>query len=239
MDLKLKKTALNDDAMIYKRSKDTITKEELKKLPFKQKLGYFKDYYLMKVIVVIIIFAMIFSVLNSAVFNRSECILAICFLNNSMVTQSDELSASLEDYIGPENDNDYVGTEYFYLDNPQSSMAFATRIAAQAVDIIICSYDDFLEQSESGMLFRLDEFLPADMYDALSDRILENKVASLDFEGNVTSYTEPFPFGIDLSDNKTYTDYGGREAHPVLAVAASAKNQENILRAITFFFSLQ
>ena len=79
--IKFKKTALDDDAMIYQRSKDTITKEEIKNLPLKQRLGYYKDYYLKITLVVIAAAVLIFSVLNTTIFNRSECRLSLCFLN--------------------------------------------------------------------------------------------------------------------------------------------------------------
>ena len=81
MDIKFKKTTLDDDALMYNKSKDTITKEELKNLPFKQKLIYFKDYYAKRTIVVIIIIAVLISILNTTVFNRATCQLSLILIN--------------------------------------------------------------------------------------------------------------------------------------------------------------
>lgn len=237
-DTKFKKTTLGDDALIYQRSKDTITKEEIKKLPFRQRIGYFRDYYLKIVLVVVLAAVLIGYLLNTTVFNRAECVLAICCLNDSGLTGSEDMDRFLEEYIGMEGKNDYIQTEAFYLDNYQVSMAFTTRIAAGAIDLVICSYDDFLEQSGHGMFRDLSEFLPADMYARLSDRFLENSVVEYDTSGEIVSHTEPFPFGIDLSDSSAYKEYGGLGSRPVLCVAANVQNTENVQKAISWFFSL-
>ena len=142
MDIKFKKTTLDDDALMYNKSKDTITREELKQLPFKQKLIYFKDYYAKITIVVIIIIIAVISLLNTTVFNRSTCMLSLILLNGQM-ENSDPLSESLEEYLEITNKNDYVSAEAFNISDYQMNMAYMTRIWAGSSDIVICSRSDF------------------------------------------------------------------------------------------------
>lgn len=235
MDTKFKKTALGDDALIYQRSKDTISKEEIKKLPFRQRIGYFKDYYLKITIVVIIAAIALGSLLNTTVFNRSNCVLALCFLNGSAIQDGEGMSSFLEEYLGMENKNDYISTETFLLDNYQMNMAYTTRISAKSIDLIICSRDDFMEQSERGMLCDLRELLPEEMQEQLSDRFLENGIAQMDDNYNIVSHSDPAPFGIDLTGSEAYKEYGGTDTQPVLCAAANVTNTENAIRAIAWF----
>ena len=46
MDVKQKKTALDDDSILYQKRDDTIGKKDISSLSGRQKLQYFKDYYL-------------------------------------------------------------------------------------------------------------------------------------------------------------------------------------------------
>ncbi len=233
--IKFKKTALDDDAMIYQRSKDTVTKEEIKSLPFRQRLGYYKDYYLKITLVVIAAAVLIFSILNTTVFNRSECRLSLCFLNGALPAQSDEMDLFFEEEIGLESKNDFMRSDTYALDNYQMDMAYKTRLMAGAIDLIICPYDLFLEQSEQGLFCDLREYLPEDMYAQLSDLLLENKVAETDDLGETVSYSEPIPMGIDLSDSSFYQQYGGAIEDPVLCAAWRPENHGNALKAIAYF----
>ncbi len=233
--IKFKKTALDDDAMIYQRSKDTITKEEIKNLPFRQRLGYYKDYYLKITLVVIAAAVLIFSVLNTAVFNRSECRLSLCFLDGALPERSEEMDSFFEEQIGLESKNDFMRSDTYALDNYQMDMAYRTRLFAGAIDLIVCPYDLFLEQSEQGLFCDLRELLPEEMCLQLSDLLLENKVAETDDMGETVSYSDPVPMGIDLSGSEFYLEYGGAIEDPVLCAAWNPSNRENSLKAIAYF----
>lgn len=234
-DTKFKKTTLNDDALIYQRSKDSVDKNDLKNLPLNQKLVYFKDYYLRIVIAVILVIIAVASILNTTIFNRSECVLSIFCLNDASIYDSDSLDSFFEENIGMENKNQYVSIESFLLDNYQMTMAYTARLAAGGADIIICSYEDFVQQAGNGAFQDLGEFLPAEVYDELSDKILESSITEKDTEGNILSEEEPLPFGIDLSVSELYKQYGGYSTTPVLCVAHGSANVENVLKAISYF----
>lgn len=233
--VKFRKTALDDDAALYRRSKDTITKEEIKKLPFLQRLGYYKDYYLKMTLVIIAAIILVVAILNTTIFNRSECRLAICFLNGAMPERYEEMDSFFEEQIGLENKNDFMHSDTYGLDNYQMDMAYKTRLMAGAIDLVVCPYDVFLEQSEQGLFCDLREFLPKDMCEQLSDLLLENKVAEIDDMGEVVSYSEPVPMGIDLSDSAFYQEYGGAIERPVLCAVGISRNEENAFKAIAYF----
>lgn len=235
MNINFKKTKLDDDALMYQKSKDSVTKEDIKNLSFKEKVQYFKDYYAKKVLVIILIIAAVCAVLNTTVFNPSTSILSVIFLNECMIEKTEELQDSLEEYIGIENKNDYISVETFNTDDYQMNMAYMTRLGAGSADIIICSYDDFTEQAARGAFADLSTVLPKELYDSLSARILEGQITETDMDGNVISYEDPLPFGIDLSDSPVFEDYEIYCTDPVLCISSSVANEENALKAIEYF----
>ena len=234
MDIKFKKTTLDDDALMYNKSKDTITREELKQLPFKQKLIYFKDYYAKITIVVIIIIIAVISLLNTTVFNRSTCMLTLILLNGQM-ENSDPLSESLEEYLEITNKNDYVSAEAFNISDYQMNMAYMTRIWAGSADIVICSRSDFEEQSARGYCADLSETLPEELYSALSDCIVDGQVEDIDEDGNVLSRSDPQPFGIDISDSSVLAEYEIICRDPVLFITANSPNPDNAVKTLAYF----
>lgn len=234
MDIKFKKATLDDDALMYNRSKDTITREELKQLSFKQKLTYFKDYYAKITIVVIIIIIAVASLLNTTIFNRSTCMLSLILLNGQM-EDSDPLCESLEEYLEITNKNDYVSAESFNISDYQMNMAYSTRIWAGSADIIICSKSDFEDQAARGYCADLSETLPEEMFSALSDYIVEGQEEEIDEDGNVLSRYDPQPFGIDLSESSVLEEYEIICQDPVLFITANSPNPDNAVKTLAYF----
>ncbi len=119
------------------------------------------------------------------------------------------------------------------------SMAFTTRLAAGAIDLVICPRSDFTEQAEHGMFRDLSEFLPADMYEKLSDRLLSASLVEYDEAGEIVSHSEPVMLGIDLSGSDIYKEYGSLAEQPVLCVAGNIQNTENALQVISRFTGIE
>ncbi len=235
MDIKFRKTVLDDDAEMYQASKDAVTKEDIKKLSGKQKLAYFQDYYLKICVVVILCVVAAVYFLYTSVINPSREVFSVIFLNGCYVEDTEGLSGLLEEKIGMERKKDYVGVEYFNLEDYQMNMVFITRISAGSADIVICSPDDFTEQAKNGMFLDLRECLPEETYESFGDRIVMGKTAETDLQGNVISYSEEIPFGIELPDSGVCGEYVESSQTPVLCVSASCKDIDKALKVIECF----
>lgn len=239
MDINHRKTALDDDASLYNKKHDVVTKEDLKNLSKKDKLRYFKDYYSKKVIVVLIIIIGIIMVLNEAVFNRKNCLLQIACLNEYQIENSEELAETLEELLNIENKNDYANVSYYDTDEYNMNMAYVTHTATGSIDLLICSEEQFETSANRGMLVDLSEFLPADMYEQLSDRILESRTSDEDYDTGAITYGEYQPFGIDLSGSEVYKEYGGYGDAPILCVMINATNTDNALTGIKYLTGIE
>lgn len=239
MEIKHRKTVLDDDASIYNKKHDVVTKEDLKNLSFKEKLHYYKDYYLKITIIVLIIIIGIIMVLNETLFNRKTCILSVACLNEYQISLTEDMNTALEELLQPENKNDYANVSYYDLDQYNMNMAYVTHTATGGVDLQICSKEQFEISASRGMLMDLSEFLPEETFQKLSDSIIEARTADEDYETGEITYGEMQPFGIDLSESEIYKQFGGYGNEPILCVLINAANPENAIQAIQYLTEIE
>ena len=239
MDINHRKTVLDDDASLYNKKHDVVTKEDLKNLSFKDKLRYFKDYYLKIVVIAVIILIGVCMILNETVFNRKTCVLSIACVNEYQIERSTELNTALEEIITIENKNDYANVAYYDLDQYNMNMAFITHTTTGGVDLMICSADQFESSANRGMLMDLSELLPSETYEKLSGSILESRTSDEDYDTGEITYGEMQPFGIDISGSEIYKEYGGYGDSPILCVMANTPNTENVLKAISYLTGIE
>ncbi len=236
MDIEHRKTTLDDDASIYSRTKDTVTKEELKNLPWRQKLDYFRDYYLVGLAALIAIVVVVAYMLYTSVINPSREVLSVAFLDDVFVSATDELGASLEEYIGMERKKDYVSVSYYDTDDYQSNMAYMTIAGARQLDLIICSEEQFEHQANLGLLADMKEVLPEETYAQLKDRMLTGHIVDIDVTGTVTTIGDDLEYGIDITDSAVLKQYASTGADRiVLCVFAAPAHEENALKGIEYF----
>lgn len=239
MNIKNKKTALDDSASLYEQNRDYSSKDNLKNLTGKQKWRYFLDYYWKQLLVIILIAAFVLNLLNTMIFNRSECLLSLITTNECNIERSEELSETLQDYLSLENKNDYVSVEYFDTENAQMNMAYTARIAANSADIIVCSYEDFVQTAQQGVFVNLKETLPEETYNQLLDNLLEEQIIETDIDGNEISRGELAPYGIDISNSAVYKEFGGTGERVILGISVGSPNPENAWKAITYLTGIE
>ncbi len=236
MDVEHRKTTLDDDASIYSRTKDTVTKEELKNLPFKQKIAYFKDYYMIGLACLIAAAIFIGYMVYTSLINPSRDVLTVAVLDDTFVSATEEMGASIKEYIGLERRKDYVGVSYFDTNDYQMNMAYMTIAGAGQLDLIVCSYEQFQNQANMGLLADMKELLPAETYNRLKDRMVTGHAVDADLDGNITYVGDELEYGIDITDSAVVKQYITTGADRVILCAfAAPPNKENALKTIDYF----
>lgn len=235
MDVKNRKTTLGDDAEIYNRRSDTVSKEDLKGMSKRQKLGYFHDYYLVGLLVIIAVIVFIVYFVYTMVINPSKEILTISCLTGAYVEDTGSLGEAVKQYLGDEREKDYVGVSYYDVSDPQMNMAYTTIAGAGQVDIIICSYEEFQHQASLGMLADLSEILPPETYERLADRMYTGQIVERDVDGVILSVGEELPYGIDITDSPIRQQYILGADKIVLSLFAAPPNRDFALRVVDYF----
>lgn len=239
MNIKDKKTALDDDSLLYQKRDESFGKKDISGLNKKEKAGYFKDYYLKKVIIAVIAIALIASIINTTVFNRQEMLLGVAFVDTACVADPEGLNDYLKDALEITGKNDYLDLSNYNLDDYSSQIRFTTLTASNAIDIIFCDEANFEKYSGLGYFADLSQFLPADLYEKVKDRILLSSEVKTDENNNVIETYPAAPHGIDISGNALYKEYGGTADHVIIGVMANAEHTDNIIRTIEHLISYE
>lgn len=232
MDIETKKTILDDEASIYKKRKNTYTGKDIKTMSLKNKIRYFKDYYLKFTIIILLIVAAICILVNDIVFDKSQCVLYVSCINTAQPDDNESLTKELTNEIKNTKQGDFVSVISYNLDNPQYNMSFITLTQAGTIDIAICPADYFEEAAGAGMFANLNEFLPEEIYTKLSEKIIMARPTETDIDGNIINYGNPMPYGVDISDSPYFSK---TNEQLVLCILNGSPHTDNTLDAVSFF----
>lgn len=237
MNIENKKTALEDDSLLYQKRDDSLGKKDTSNLNRSQKLGYFKDYYLRAVVITIVAVIAVGSLVYTMLFRHQTNILSVAFINEAWLTNAGLLDENLRDYYGLTSEDELLDCSNYSLEAYGDQMKLSTLIAAQTIDVLVCPEEQFIQYSELGYLADLSELLPADLYAQFEDQILESSVVETDTEGTVVNTLPAAPHGIDIADNAVYQAYGGAGEKAILCVLANTERKDNAIRFLEYLLS--
>lgn len=237
MNIDNKKTALEDDSILYQKRDDSLGKKDTSNLNRSQKVGYFKDYYLKAVIVAIVVLIAVGSLVYTMLFRHQTTILSVAFINEAWMANTDLLDENLRDYYELTSQDELLDCSNYSLDQYGDQMKLTTLMAAQTIDILVCPEEQFIQYSELGYLADLSELLPADLYAQFEDRILESSEVETDNDGAVINTYPAAPRGIDIADNAVYQAYGGIGEKAILCVLSNTQRADNVIRFLEYLLS--
>lgn len=252
----IKKTVLDDNASIYeKRAEKESVKKTWKELEGKEKWLFFKDYYLLKVIVCAVVAGVLINIGITVFGPHTKEILSVAVLmdelnDDSVKHMEKELSQILET-----DKHHIVNIDSSYFFSSESGTTFtgdeklSTLLYTGIIDTIIADEANFKKYAYLGNLKNLDTYLPDDIKNALGDKLmtanLQTDDSDKDLDESIAKDKEfnyddgtPMVFGIDLSDCAKYKALKGYEEHPILTISYTSHNKENTFQFIRYLFDL-
>ncbi|MBE5930606.1 MAG: hypothetical protein E7268_06050 [Lachnospiraceae bacterium] len=225
MDISEKKTTLDDSASIYQKREEKTDKEKWRELKgFKAKWEHFKAYYLLKVFIWVCVIGFVGYAIYEMVAPDPERMLYVAILDT--VVQTDEMDAlkeGYEEYISLDEE-----TQDVYFDNmimvsnkadPTSAQKFTAHAFVGDIDIIIAR-EGLIKEYAGYYLRPLSDQLPADLYEALSEKYCYAR--AVDADGNVG---EELPYGVYIGEYAETSPYYGEPI--VLAIVGNSKRADN------------
>jgi len=230
----LKKAKLGDDSLIYAKRDEKSTKEKWKEMNGKEKWRFFKDYYLLKLIIGAIIIGLLGKLCWDTFGPKPTEILNVAIDGYPYLYQEFEvMQDKLTEHMGlnPEEYSVRLDTNY-NLDNDQNSVQrLSLYIMTGDLDGFIANEMNFSHYVEKDTLAPLSEVLPADLYESLSDKYFVGQVIDSELDGTINSIGEEKVYGIYLDNIPLFTKHMEREDTPIFGIPVSGVDKEN---AITF-----
>lgn len=232
MDIKQKKTALDDDSILYQKRDDSSRKKDLSALSGRQKLQYFKDYYLKFCLLAAVLLVIAGNLIYTIFFRHQETVLNIAAVNDTVIPDVDGLEDCLKDYFITDSKHQSLTVNNYYLEDANQQMAFSTRLVTNDLDLVICDPDTFDSESTAGFYLDLSTFLPSDLLNTFSERLVTGKIVETDENDQIIRTGEVLPYGINIADTALYTTYGGTASDAILCVPAGSKRTDTALTLI-------
>ncbi len=236
MDLNGKKTVLNDESTIYKQKEELSEKEKIKRMTWLERLDYFRTYYLVKVIVVLISVCVIGSILYTALSPKPDRVISVAVIDNAIpLEKTIELQEKFETFMELDEKTQetwFEGYDFEY-EQKKALQKFVLYNASGDLDITIMPQSVFEKFAPLGHFAEITESLPTDLYMELSDYLVECKQEGDD--GNLIEGSETV-YGICL-DSLWVLEGQKLEESVILSIGVSTVNEENIESFIRFLFS--
>lgn len=236
MDLNGKKTALNDESAIYKQQEELSEKEKLKQMSWLKRLDYFKSYYLMKVIVVLVALGLIGSILYTAFSPKPERVLSVAVIDYAMPIEityqvQEKFEALME--LDREKQETLFEDYNFEYDQKKALQKFVLYNASGDLDVTIMPRSVFETFAPYGHFAEITEQLPTDLYMELSEYLVECQ--KMDELGNVIEGSETV-YGICL-DSSWIFEGQELEESVILGIGVTTLNEEMVETFLRFLFS--
>lgn len=220
------------------------TYDNMKEMTGAERFRYFREYYLVRTLVILAAVAFIFHLVWHYTHLPGECVFYGLVFNDlyeadgkaRVVRDLAELMQAGEEQLLIDEGHD-TGTD--------GDMQLATLLANERLDLIICPRDTFVKLAGEGTFVNLIEVLDEHMYTELKEQL----VYCAGYEEQDLSYAEdPFheagngagevlPYGIVISEGERYSAISMTGDEFLCGIVANSRHTDNAELAITYFMS--
>lgn len=221
-----------------------VTFKEIKGI--RKKAEYLWEYYHTLFFAVVICVALIGGVATSVYKNMKYQSVFYCTLINNVLNdeQKNALLSDFSDYYELDEESekmtfddsfiiDYDENSIYQENTYYSTEKLTALIASRSIDCILTNEAVGKPYAETGAFFDLNEILPEDMKDSLSDRlatyIYKNEEDSIEVEG---------AYLIDISDTTFAQKYGIYQNPAYVGIVVNSENTDTAISFLRFIFEL-
>lgn len=235
----MKKTALDDDASIYQPREEESEKQKWSRMDQGQRIQYFFDYYLLKMIIGIGLFAVIGYLIWSFVKPKDETVLCVAFIDEQLdEKKKEELTEELNRLCQADGKKKKVMIDdAFYMQDGGLSK-LEVYLYNQQADIIIAEEDTWKRLAGYGFFQNMNEFLDEKSIKTYEKQYVfasgYKETEEVSMEDTETGQGKELPYGVSISESSRFRDIKNHLERPVLAVADNAPNGENAKKFLDY-----
>lgn len=210
---------------------------KLKNAPLKEKLAYFKDYYLKATLVILAAIILVGSIIHTMVTSPDDTAFAALFFNDTGDSSDTSLLDSFVEYRGIDTKEHYayIDATYNYSTEGmdyadgyvglEKSMAL---IATKELDIIVGDQEAFDYYAKSECFHDITTILPQELLDRFQDQLYY-------YTNEETG--ETLPLGIYVTDSpKLNEHYYYVDKEPILGFIVNSDSLDNAIAFLEFIY---
>ena len=246
IDLKGKKTSLEEEASIYaKRDDNQSERERFRNMSGKERRVHFTTYYLPKLLIILAVASVIFYIVWVDLIDKADIYMRCAVLNesisdSSLTKLSDDFTQSMNMDIKDNKSSFYIYytrsdiAMQYGSDTSSDLSAISSRLVSNMLDTMIAAPEDVEESYlENGFITDLNIFLSKEEYKKLKDYL---------YIPNTEKHHDGHAYGISLTKSTVYQSlFSDREPlqnNPTLFVISNATSEgkEYAKKLIYFLF---
>lgn len=230
----MKETRLEESASIYSKQKVQTEKEKWSSMNKRERWEYFKEYYLLKLCVIVALSAFLIYLLIIILGPKNKLIFEAALINSNLEeNKSEMLMTDIENLLKPKKREIIMVDDSYYMsgsgqDDMASEQKLSVCIFANELDIIIADQMNFEKYAKLGYFYDLAELLPTDKYSELTDRLV---FAVTETRKEETAY------GISIEGFKNFEKYDTQIPNPVIGVVSNSQNIKNAMKVLESFIN--
>lgn len=209
---------------------------KLKNAPLREKLAYFKEYYLKTTIIAVVAIILVGSMIYSMLTSPSDTAFAAYFYNNTGDMSDSGLIDGFVTYAGidTKKSNAYIDTTMHYSPDGQNLDAYAMLEKSMAVittgelDVVVGDTDTIDYFANSECLHDITTILPEDLLEIFQDKLYYAKLGESD---------ELTPVGIYVTDATKLNEYHYyTDMEPVFGFVANSNSLDNAVAFLRYLY---
>lgn len=235
-------SVLDDNSPLYQKQEIKSEKQKWSEMDAKQRLRYFKDYYLLKCVIVSAIIITTSIVLWSIWGPRKETELFVAVIQNTLVPKEKEnLAQKLNDLFITDPDKQDVKLDDTFYSKYDSETKFAAYLNAREIDLIITNEEYFKELASTNAFDDLYETMPKfaeknkDLLYWTQGYVEEEASMSMDIDNTTNKNTNDknkHAFGIKITNTSSFHNAWNESSEAVIGVVKNSEQKENAKKAL-------
>ncbi len=192
-------------------------------VPKEDRLQFFKDYYMWKLIIGLSCVAIIIYMASEIFSDKPNDILNIAIFEEAMDTANiTVVENNILEALNVEGDNNSVTIDSNYYTDNNGVEKLQVYAVSGVVDLVIAPEEVFLNLAEHGYFIDVESFL-GDKKGFYAKGFAEVE------DGFGVAQGEEVCFGIYIGDSQFYQELGGKQETAVVGILANAVNKDNAL----------
>ena len=209
-------------------------KKRFRTMTFGQKLGFFKDYYLLRTVIIAGICAVAALLIWNFVRPQTKDILTVYVYDQYLGDDaSDALTAKVEKLLGAGKREEVLIRSGLSSSNTQDTAIASVLSFNNAIDVILCPRDQFESFAGNGYFLSLDDVLSDEEWNALSGQLFAaaGYQESDDDSFDGTAKGEKLDYGIDLGSSSVWQTYAASSDEDMIAgIVSTTKYRKNAVK---------
>lgn len=237
-DEDFKKTVLDDDAGIYQKREEKTEKEKWKDMDNRERRRYFRDYYLLKIFLIIVAVAGLAYAAYTLLRPRVPVALYLAYVYGEVDDAgADRVKEEFAERAGINMEEEQIIiSDEFYTDDKSGLSAtekIITLTYTNQLDLVVADEECFEQLAADGNIVNLKGYLDEELFSKIEPYIFSCSYSELLFEEDKAKGV--YPFGFYVKDNEVYKTIGCTELeNPVIGVMESSRHRERTIEFIKY-----